>query len=235
MIALSGVRSSWLMFARNWLLARLAASAASFALRSASSARLCGVMLCRTATPLCSTPSSSLSGVALTLTQRPSGTPELRMKTSAASPACPRIACTSGNSSAGYGVTVSGQVEAEALRPHLGRRLRQRAVQDALGGGIEEDEPSLLVGDDDAVAHAVEDRLQDPRLLLERVLGSRQFAAPLFGRRAALGHALLERGVQGLELLLGPETLGDLLLQLSRTSLKVLVDGLQGCIALLDL
>ena len=35
-----GVRISWDMFARNWLLARLASSAASLALRISSSARL---------------------------------------------------------------------------------------------------------------------------------------------------------------------------------------------------
>ena len=34
MMALSGVRSSWLMLARNWLLARLAASAAALACAS---------------------------------------------------------------------------------------------------------------------------------------------------------------------------------------------------------
>src|SRR5262245_47366923 len=39
MIALSGVRSSWLMFARNWLLARLAISAASRALSSSRMSR----------------------------------------------------------------------------------------------------------------------------------------------------------------------------------------------------
>ena len=39
-----GVRISWLMVARNSLLARLAASAASRACRSSSSARLCTVM-----------------------------------------------------------------------------------------------------------------------------------------------------------------------------------------------
>ena len=36
MIALSGVRISWLMFARNWLLARFAVSACSFACFSSS-------------------------------------------------------------------------------------------------------------------------------------------------------------------------------------------------------
>ena len=40
MMALSGVRSSWLMLARNVLLAWLATSAASLAGRSASSARI---------------------------------------------------------------------------------------------------------------------------------------------------------------------------------------------------
>src|SRR3546814_10094099 len=39
MMAFSGVRSSWLMFARNWLFARLAASAASFACSSRDSNR----------------------------------------------------------------------------------------------------------------------------------------------------------------------------------------------------
>ena len=39
MMALSGVRSSWLMLARNWVLARLAASADSLAWRSARSCR----------------------------------------------------------------------------------------------------------------------------------------------------------------------------------------------------
>ena len=39
-----GVRISWLMLARNSLLARLAASAASFAVRSSSSGRLRSVM-----------------------------------------------------------------------------------------------------------------------------------------------------------------------------------------------
>src|SRR4051812_19605030 len=39
MMALRGVRSSWLMLARNWLLARLAASAPSLARRSATPAR----------------------------------------------------------------------------------------------------------------------------------------------------------------------------------------------------
>ena len=95
-----------------------------------------------------------------------------------------------------------GQVEAEASRPRLRRRLCKTAVQDALGGGIEEDEPPCLVGDDDAVAHAVENRLQDSRLLLERMLRSREFQAPLLRCRATLGHALLERRVQAFELLL---------------------------------
>ncbi len=40
MMPFIGVRISWLMFARNSLLARFAASAASFALASASSASL---------------------------------------------------------------------------------------------------------------------------------------------------------------------------------------------------
>ena len=35
-----GVRNSWLMLARNWVLARFAASASSLARRSASSARI---------------------------------------------------------------------------------------------------------------------------------------------------------------------------------------------------
>jgi len=39
-----GVRSSWLMFARNWLLASLAASAAALASSSDSSARLRSVI-----------------------------------------------------------------------------------------------------------------------------------------------------------------------------------------------
>jgi hypothetical protein len=38
-IALSGVRSSWLMFARNWLFVRLASSASARAARSASTSR----------------------------------------------------------------------------------------------------------------------------------------------------------------------------------------------------
>ena len=41
-----GVRSSWLMLARNWLLATLAASAAALACTRASSARLRSVMSC---------------------------------------------------------------------------------------------------------------------------------------------------------------------------------------------
>ena len=44
MMPFIGVRISWLMLARNSLLARLAASAASLARRSSSSARLRSVM-----------------------------------------------------------------------------------------------------------------------------------------------------------------------------------------------
>ena len=39
MMAFRGVRSSWLMLARNWLLARLAISAASLALSSSRMSR----------------------------------------------------------------------------------------------------------------------------------------------------------------------------------------------------
>ena len=44
MIPFIGVRISWLMFARNWLLARLAASAASFASPSRRSSDLRSVV-----------------------------------------------------------------------------------------------------------------------------------------------------------------------------------------------
>lgn len=47
MIALSGVRSSWLMLARNWLFAMLACSASSLASSSWSSICLRSVMSCR--------------------------------------------------------------------------------------------------------------------------------------------------------------------------------------------
>ena len=62
MMALSGVRSSWLMFARNWLLAWLATSAPSFAATSSSSARLRSVTSFCRPTKWVTLPASSLTG-----------------------------------------------------------------------------------------------------------------------------------------------------------------------------
>ncbi len=58
MIAFSGVLSSWLMLARNSLLARFADSATSFAVRSSPSTRLRAVMSRAKATQYSSPPNS---------------------------------------------------------------------------------------------------------------------------------------------------------------------------------
>ena len=71
MMALSGVRISWLTLARNPLLARLAASAASLAWCSSASARLRSVISRKTATPPRRRPASSRRGVALAESQIP--------------------------------------------------------------------------------------------------------------------------------------------------------------------
>ena len=57
--AFIGVRISWLMLARNSLLARVAASAASVARRSSTSARLRSVMSKKVTTPPTGSPSCS--------------------------------------------------------------------------------------------------------------------------------------------------------------------------------
>ena len=129
-----------------------------------------------------------------------------------------------------------GQIEAVALRPTLGaERIRRIDPHDLLGGGIEENEAPGLVGDDDAVAHAVENRLQDPRLLLQRVLRSGKLGGALLGRGAALGDPLFERDVERFQLLLRPHTLGDLLLQLDGARPERIVRALQRRVALLQL
>ena len=62
MTELSGVRSSWLMLARNWLFVRLDSSAASLATRNASSAFLRAVMSCEMPKVPMMRPASSRKG-----------------------------------------------------------------------------------------------------------------------------------------------------------------------------
>ena len=62
MMAFMAVRISWLMEARNSLLARLAASAASLARRSSSATRRSSVMSSLTATKWVISPCSSVMG-----------------------------------------------------------------------------------------------------------------------------------------------------------------------------
>ncbi len=70
MIADSGVRSSWLMLAMNWLFTRLAASARSRAARSSASVSRGSVMSSCTPTHSCSVPRSSNTGTARTAHSR---------------------------------------------------------------------------------------------------------------------------------------------------------------------
>ena len=58
--------------------------------------------------------------------------------------------------------------------PLAGRRVDPAVAQDAVRRRVEDQEPPLGVGDDDPVAHAVEDRLQDAGLLAQGQLGARQ-------------------------------------------------------------
>ena len=76
-----------------------------------------------------------------------------------------------------------------ARRPFAVSGVLNADVQHVLRRRIDEDEPAPLVGHDDAIAHAVENRLQDPRLLLQRSLGARQLLGALLGGGAALGDA----------------------------------------------
>ena len=62
MIPLSGVLTSWLIVARNWLLARSPASARPRASRSVPSARFASVMSSKTATKQASEPSRFFTG-----------------------------------------------------------------------------------------------------------------------------------------------------------------------------
>ncbi len=100
MIALRGVRSSWLMFARKALLARLAASAASRARTSAPSTRFCSVMSRKTTTALLECPLASRSGLALALSQTAARPSAAGRYSSALSTDSPRIARLVGSSSA---------------------------------------------------------------------------------------------------------------------------------------
>ncbi len=67
-----------------------------------------------------------------------------------------------------------GQEDLVMPRPLLGRRVDPFMAEDPLRRRVEDQEPARRVGDDDPVAHAVEDRLQDAGLLAQRQLGARQ-------------------------------------------------------------
>ena len=108
-------------------------------------------------------------------------------------------------------------------------------TQHGLGRRVDEHETALFIGHDDAVAHAVEDGLEDPALLLVRLFGASQFEGPLLGRRTALGDAAFEGGVQRLQLLLRPEPLGHFALELTRARRQVVVGALERGIPLLNL
>ena len=72
-MAFIGVRSSWLMLARNWLLATLAASAAALAWTRASSARLRSVMSAETPMVEIIRPSVWRTGTSTSVIRLPSG------------------------------------------------------------------------------------------------------------------------------------------------------------------
>ena len=93
-------------------------------------------------------------------------------------------------------------------------RVGDRQLQQPLGGRVGENQPALIVGDDDSVAHAVENRLQDPLLPLERTLGAGQFPRALLGGRAAFGDAALERHVEGFQFVLRTQAFCRLFLEL---------------------
>ena len=79
----------------------------------------------------------------------------------------------------GIGVHAIGEEDLVEARPLAGRALDPALAEDSLGGRVEDQESPLGIGDDDAVAHAVQDRLEDPGLLAIRHLGARQLLGVL--------------------------------------------------------
>ena len=82
---------------------------------------------------------------------------------------------------------------------------------------VHENETSIPIRDDHAVAHGVQNRLQDPGLFLERRLRACQLVGTLFGRRASFRDTLLQGGVECLQLVLRPQALGGLPLEFQRS------------------
>ena len=67
-----------------------------------------------------------------------------------------------------------GQEAAVARRPLLRRSIGQPQTENALGGGIEQQETTVFVSHHDAIAHGVEHGLQDAGLSLEWLRGAVQ-------------------------------------------------------------
>ena len=102
------------------------------------------------------------------------------------------------------------QIDAMPLGPTLVRRIAFVKMQHVFGRRVDKNEASLIVGDDHAVAHAVQDRLQDSRLFRERRLGARQLVGTLLSGSAALGDTSFQCRIECFQFLLRSEALGTL-------------------------
>lgn len=89
----------------------------------------------------------------------------------------------------------------------------QAGLDETGGGGIEKKDFSLGVGHHDAIAHAVENGLEDAGLPAQGGFGMGQLNGALFGGGAAVGHALFQGFVEELEGGLGVGAFADLGLQ----------------------
>ena len=100
---------------------------------------------------------------------------------------------------------------------------------------VEKRDLSVRTGDDDAVAHAVENRLQHLGLVAQLLFGPGQRVGSLLEGRAAFRHALLQRFGEGLQFLLCASALDDLLLERGPAAFELDVGGLQRRVPSLDL
>src|SRR5207302_6940448 len=94
-----------------------------------------------------------------------------------------------------------GVEDAVNAAPVAGARVDQADTENALGGGVEEKETTRRVGDDEAIAHAVEDGLKELKLsggrlglgrwgrgrARSRMVGARSVLLPFWAGRS-VGH-----------------------------------------------
>ena len=92
-----------------------------------------------------------------------------------------------------------------------------------------------VTGDDDAVAHAVKNRLQHLGLVAQLLFGPGQGVGSLLEGRAAFGHALLQRLGERLQFLLCASALDDLLLERGPAAFELDIGVLQRRVPPLDL